>query len=86
MLNQAGVGFMVPITLQALFREADDYMAALKKQVTPNYVTAMNQITADHTVVWKATFDAFDENRRSDPSQDYRKLFSAISPILGLLA
>lgn len=86
MLNQAGVGFMVPIVLQAMFREADDYMAALRSQVTPNHVTAMNQITADHTVAWKATFNAFEENMSSEPSQNYKKLFSTISPFLGLLA
>jgi hypothetical protein len=61
-------------------------MAALRKQVTPNHVTAMNQITADRTVVWKATFNAFEKNRSLEPSQDYKKFVSAIWPILGLLA
>ncbi|KAJ5653742.1 hypothetical protein N7490_000745 [Penicillium lividum] len=85
MLNQAGVGFMVPLVLEALFREGDDYMTALRGKVTPNHVPAMNQITVDNTAIWKSTFQIFEDNRISESSQNYKKLFSAITPFLGFL-
>jgi len=85
MLHQAGVGFMVPIMMQALFKQADDLSAALTECFPEQYQSPMEQIVNDHTAAWNAAFAAFDPGSNSEPSQNYGVFISTISPILGLL-
>jgi hypothetical protein len=85
MLHQASVGFMVPIMMQALFRQADDYSAGLTKQFPEKYHAPMEKIKTDHTAAWDAAFAAFDPDSNAEPSQNYSRFFSAVSPVLGLL-
>jgi hypothetical protein len=76
---------MVPIMMQALFREADDYSVGLSKQFSDKYHAPMEKIRTDHAAAWNAAFAAFDPDTDSEPSQNYRRFMSAVSPVLGLL-
>ena len=85
MLNQAGASFLVPIMMQALFREADDYSAALQALMPERYGAPMKQVTVDHTAAWNEAFAAYDPSRNAEPVQQWRTLLSVLSPALTYL-
>jgi hypothetical protein len=84
-LNQAGASFLVPIMMQALFREADDYSAALQALMPEEYIAPMKQVTVDHKAAWNEAFAAYDPARNGEPVQQWRTLLSAFSPALAYL-
>ncbi|KAJ6044916.1 uncharacterized protein N7446_003112 [Penicillium canescens] len=84
LLNQAGVGFMVPIFMQALYREADDFTVGLKKQMPQKYAASMDQITARHRTAWDETFQSYESASKPNPL-NHKRFFSMVSPVLGLL-
>ncbi|KAJ5477548.1 hypothetical protein N7530_003057 [Penicillium desertorum] len=84
-LNQAGASFLVPIMMQALFREADDYSAALQALMPEKYIAPMKQVTVDHKAAWNEAFAAYDPARNGEPVQQWRTLLSAFSPALAYL-
>ncbi|CAI7605739.1 unnamed protein product [Penicillium manginii] len=85
-LNQAGVGFVAPILMQALYREADDYAISLKHQMPSEYAAPIDQISANHTEAWEAAFAVYDPARNPALSQQpYKKFYSAMMPVFGML-
>ncbi|KAJ5662753.1 hypothetical protein N7462_011679 [Penicillium macrosclerotiorum] len=82
LLNQASVSFLVPIMMQALFREADDYSVALQALMPQKDIPAMKQITVDHKAAWDEAFAAYDPTRNTEPVQQWRSLISVFSPAL----
>ncbi|KAF3389462.1 hypothetical protein F1880_003620 [Penicillium rolfsii] len=84
-LNQASVSFLVPIMMEALFREADDYSAALQALMPEEDVASMKQITVDHQAAWDEAFAAYDPTRQTAPTQQWKSLMSVFSPALTYL-
>ncbi|OOQ84313.1 hypothetical protein PEBR_34153 [Penicillium brasilianum] len=84
-LNKAGVSFLVPIMMEALFREADDYSAALQALMPGESAAPMKQITVDHKAAWDEAFAAYDPTRNTEPVQQWKTLMSVFSPALTYL-
>lgn len=84
-LNQAGAGFTVPIFMQALYREADDYMVSLEHLMPPDFAGPMHQITAKHKAAWDATFAAYEPVGNPKTPQQFKTFSSIVAPILGFL-
>ncbi|KAJ5553186.1 hypothetical protein N7494_002564 [Penicillium frequentans] len=83
MLNKAGAGFTVPIFMDALYREADEYMGALKALMPLNYTPPMDQITASHTKFWNAAFASFEPADTSNSTRQFKRFTSMATPLLG---
>jgi hypothetical protein len=71
--------------MQALFREADDYSAALQGLMPEMVIEPMKQITVDHKATWDEAFAAYDPARNAEPVQQWRTLLSVFSPALTYL-
>lgn len=84
-MNKAGVSFLVPIMMEALFREADDYSAALQALMPEESVGPMKQITVDHKAAWNEAFAAYDPTRNTESVQQWKTLMSVFSPALTYL-
>ncbi|KAJ5217460.1 uncharacterized protein N7469_011085 [Penicillium citrinum] len=84
-LNQAGAGFTVPIFMQALYREADDYMVSLEHLMPPDFAGPMHQITAKHKAAWDATFAAYEPVGNPNTPQQFKTFSSIVAPVLGFL-
>ena len=85
MANKAGFGFLVPIYMEALHREADDYVVSLKGLMPSKFVEPMNHITAKHTAAWDATFAMYDPIRNPDVSKQYKQVSSVSMPVLKMM-
>lgn len=85
MVNKTGVGFIIPIYMQALYREADDYMVSLKRLMPSKFAKPMNHITAKHTAAWDATFAVYEPIRNPGVSKQYKQLSSVVMPVLKVM-
>jgi hypothetical protein len=71
--------------MQALFREADDYSAALQALMPEKDIAPMKQITVDHRAAWDEAFAAYDPTRNTEPVQQWKSLMTVFSPALTYL-
>ncbi|KAJ5808331.1 hypothetical protein N7474_009600 [Penicillium riverlandense] len=85
LLNQAGVGFVAPILMQAIYREVDDYAVPLKQHMPQQYAARMERLKVTHTAAWDAAFSVYDPASNPIPSHPYMKFVPALLPALGLL-
>lgn len=85
-MHQARVAYLVPIFLQAFYKETDDYSTAIQTMITEEYLTAIQHLSNTWTDAWGACFDKYASmGSMSDFTQDYQPFYNGILPVMNLL-
>lgn len=82
MLKEAGAGFPVPIFMDALYRQTDEYKVALTALMPSNYTQLMDQLTVSHKKAFDAAFAPFEPADNSESTRRYTRLTSMATPLL----
>ncbi|KAL2844890.1 hypothetical protein BJX68DRAFT_269424 [Aspergillus pseudodeflectus] len=79
LLRRARASFMVPIVMQALYREADNMRITIAGQVPESHSASLQEMKITFDSSWNDAFDAYTMNLASD-SEDYKPIFSLMEP------
>ncbi|KAF9883690.1 hypothetical protein FE257_003074 [Aspergillus nanangensis] len=83
----AKVHFLVPIALDAFYKEVDDLLTTLAKQVSPGHRHTVQRVGAEFTQAWEKVFAASMANTDGTAGSwiNYLPFFDTVQPILGRL-
>lgn len=73
------MNFIVPIVMQALYREADDMRIAIASQVPESRSASLQEMQNEFIANWTEAFNAYTTNMAGN-SEDYNPIFSLTQP------